>query len=248
MITLPVGVVQQQGGGAAYDPLMMTFDGSTGTYYDTGQTISGNVYTVVGRFICPSQTTAQEVMRIRDTVVPSSHRIAISIQPNNHATADVRDKMEILVQSDSASTATRLPSLATVADGAEHTFFFSWNYSTGAYVFKIDGVDSANTGSARYVAPSVVTASTGSTYYISIGSIADSSSYFNGDIGYIGYHEVTATWSDFFEVDGSPKELDESGWTEWISQPLYWEDQGEMTAQSGSAGNLTKFGTITGPA
>ena len=46
------------------------------------------------------------------------------------------------------------------------------------------------------------------------------------------------------DTSGNPKKLDESGWTEWGTQPLFWNEHGEMTNNKGSAGNMTKNGTI----
>lgn len=44
--------------------------------------------------------------------------------------------------------------------------------------------------------------------------------------------------------DGLPKALDESSWTEWGAQPLFWNEHGQMDNNLGSAGNMTRNGTI----
>ena len=232
-----------------YNPGMMTFDGATGFYKSASQTISGNIMTIVGRFTAPSQTVAQDIIRIRDTAGAAPNRFLASVNPNNHATPDRRDCLEILIQDSSAVSICRLQSLTDVNDGLEHTFFFSYNFATAAFVYKVDGVNADDVGSAGRIAPTTGIPPTGTGFNVSIGSSngATPGNFHNGKIGYIGYHEVTATWSDFFETDGSPKELDEVTWTEWGAQPLYWEDQGEMDAQLGSTGNMAVNGTITGP-
>jgi hypothetical protein len=52
-------------------------------------------------------------------------------------------------------------------------------------------------------------------------------------------------WSDFMDGQGNPKQLDEISWTEWGAQPLFWNANGDMEANAGSAGNMSKNGTIT---
>ena len=51
------------------------------------------------------------------------------------------------------------------------------------------------------------------------------------------------------DVDGTPKEIDEIGWTEWGGQPHFWNKGGVMTDNKGVIGAMSTvgiFSTITG--
>lgn len=244
---MPIGIIESVGGAApAYDPLMMTYDGVGGHYSDAAITVANNTFTVIGRFTAADKTDAQEIVRVRNA--SGRIRLAMTVQPNNHGTPDRRDILEILLHSDSGSTLCRLQSLVAVNTGAEFTFFFSYNSANAAFTFKVNGIDAVDVGNDGYVEPTTGTMPTGS-FVINIGNNVTGTSWLNGKLGFFGMRDAyLSNWGDFFETDGSPKELDESGWTEWGAQPSYWEAQGEMDAHEGSLAQMTENATITGPA
>ena len=49
---------------------------------------------------------------------------------------------------------------------------------------------------------------------------------------------------DFYTVESDVKQLDETTWAEWGTQPLFWNAHGFMEDNKGSAGDMTKNGTI----
>ena len=84
---------------------------------------------------------------------------------------------------------------------------------------------------------------------INIGSAGNETLFVTGDIGYVGYIDSYLTNpTDWYHPTNGLQEIDESGWTEFGSQPLAWNQYGTMTDNKGSSGNFTKVGTITGPA
>jgi hypothetical protein len=130
-------------------------------------------------------------------------------------------------------------------DGELHTIFFSFDGDNGLSTFVIDGINAIDTGHAAHVDPTVGAVANGSGTF-GVGSYpGDPSSFFEGQIGFIGYKEVYLTnWEDFMEADGRPKNLDESSWAEWGGIPLIWNEHGDMINNLGSAGNMSKTGTI----
>ena len=174
-------------------------------------------------------------------------RLGIFLAASDHATPAFRDKITVTSANSGSTNICVLVSIDAVADGSDHTVFYSFNGDTGAATFYIDGVDADDTGSAVRVAPTTGTLDTGAGSVI-IGALSGPSQFYGGQAGYVGHDEQYLTNpTDFHHPTNGLQEIDESGWTEWGSQPLYWEAQGEMDAQEGSAGNMTKNGTITGP-
>lgn len=109
----------------------------------------------------------------------------------------------------------------------------------------IDGVSDINTGAAAHLVTGSATMNTGASSSITVGSQNGGTNKMLGNIGFIGYRETSGlTYSGFFDTDGLPQEIDESGWTEWGAQPLFWNPHGQLTYNLGSGGNLTKNGTI----
>ena len=250
-IFLPHGVLQQQTVGAAYDPGMMTYDGSTGFYRDdTLPTWSGNKITAVARFNTASFSggSTKYIMNMAGSASNYS-RIAILVFHNDHATADFRDKIRVLTMNSSGTIIYSDMSTNVVADGNDHTLFVSFDGDNGLSTFYIDGVDAADAGSALRVAATTGTLNTSGSGIAVVGSVdAVANNTWNNDIGFCGYREAYLTNPlDFMTVSG-PKELDESGWTEWGAQPLYWNQFGTMDDNKGSAGNMAEVGMISGPA
>lgn len=231
--------------GTAYTPAMMQFNGTTGYYSDT-YTSSGNQVCMVARFkVAAFSGTSQRLM----SSVKATGRLYVTLRSSDFATASERNRAQFFVQNSSGTTICSIFSESDVVDNTVHTVFFSFNGDTGATVLYVDGVAEDDTGQANRVAPTTGTLSSGTTTSVGVGADGSGGTLINGSIGFFGYTDTyLANWSDFVQSDGAPKQLSEGtdspAWTEWGSQPLYWNEHGEMTNNLGSAGAMTKNGTI----
>jgi hypothetical protein len=231
----------------SYHPAMMEYDGSTG-YYDTGGytlTTSGNKITVVGRFKRATFTGGVSEYIARCTVSGNTHaRFGVYLLPTDFATADNQNKLVAFTTSSTGGVLAVLPSVSNFTDDAVHTFMYSFDGDAGTAQFIVDGQNEINTGASNYSAPTTGTLATASQK-VNVGSNQASANLLDGEIGFFGYRDAYLTnWSDFMHGDGSPKVIDASGWSEWGAQPLFWNPHGDMINNLGSAGNMTKNGTI----
>ena len=237
----PDGLVTGTG---VYSPAMMEFDGSTGWYSDATPTgMTGNKQTVVARFKIASFTGGglQRLVRLEDTI--NNSRLSLLLYASDHTTTERRSKIEFYVSDSAGAGKCHLLTIDVVADDTMHTVFASYDGDNGNATFYIDGVDADDTGFTSRVAPA--TGTLGSPDDLGIGANNSGANKVTGDIGFVGMDNTYLTnWSDFMETDGRPKQLDESGWTEWGAQPLFWNEAGDMINNLGSAGNMTKNGTI----
>lgn len=234
--------------GDAYTPAMMEFDGSSGYYIISSITTSGNKVFGVLRFnrLSFTGTTRSEFMlRVEATPAAAAHRVQIDMFSSDNSTVDRRDTVAVNVKNSAGTKVCAFYSPVGYLDGNSHTLFFSYNGDTGTAIFYIDGVDADDAGNSLRVAPVTGTLATGSTGQIFVGWNTASSNYFGGEIGFLSYRDAYLTnWQDFMDNNGNPKALDESTWTEWGTQPLLWNPHGFMEDNRGSAGNMTKNGTI----
>lgn len=238
---------EKQGGGIIYSPAMMEFDGSTGYFSGASLATAGNKVTVVCRFRCASFSGAglQYFARMHGG---TSNRVRFGIVAlaSDHADVDRQDKIQFFVADSAGANICLLVTPSGYLDGEEHVLFASFDGDIGAATFIIDGLDVDDTGNADRVAPTTGTLETSaSDGVLAVGANVGGGSNLDGDVGYFGHREAYLTnWSDFMDQYGNPKELDESGWTEWGAQPLFWNKHGDMTNNLGSAGDMTKNGTI----
>ena len=240
------------GGGAVYDPGMMLFDGSTGYYGKTSVVApTPNFVTCVFRFnVGPQAAGTSQLLINAEGNGPSKWAfLHIAVGDSDNANPDVRNKLFVFTKQFDGTILSRLVSNVTVTDNTNYVGFYAYNGDTAATIFRLNGLDVDDTGSAFRTTPITGSPNDG-TGEISVGSENATAAVklFNGEIGYLGYrHAYLTNWSDF--MDGSnPKELDEVTWTEWGAQPEFWNTFGTMTDNKGSGGNMTKNGTITGPA
>jgi len=239
--SLPVGILGSVGG-AVYDPGMMTFNGID-AYYSKSFTAAGNLVTfILGTNIAPFTGGYKWIGGIGNT----SNRGELAIGPSDAANVDERNKLVCFVKNSAGTQVCRIISDVDIADSADHTALFAYNGTSGSATLIMDDSDADNASASSRVL-TTGTLETG-TVTLAVGASHGGGAFVAGEIGYFGHDEQYLTnGSDFMTATG-PKEIDESGWTEWGSQPLFWEAQGEMDAQEGSAGNMSVNGTITGPA
>jgi hypothetical protein len=146
----------------------------------------------------------------------------------------------MFVQNSSGTEICRISSITSPLDDEYHTVFASYDGDNGLATFYIDAQDADDTGNPNRT----LTTGTLATSSASL-DVSSDQGFFGGDIGYMGMRDAYLTnWSDFMEPNGRPKELDEIGWTEWGAQPVFWNEDGEMDINLGSAGNMVENGTI----
>jgi len=228
-----------------YTPAMMEWDGVTGTSWTSPSYSSiRNEVTVVCRFkISPFTGDTLEYLFTAQNSSTYDRITAAFISSNYSSLPNRRGCLQFWGKNSAGTLIFTLLSNTGYDDGADHTLFCSFNSSTGAYTIKIDGVDAEDTGNADKIAFGTYTMPKGAGSSLLIGN--DLSGGNVKQIGYFGMRDNYQTnWSDFMTSDGQPKELDESGWTEWGAQPLFWNEHGEMNNNLGSAGDMTKNGTI----
>lgn len=236
-----------QGGVIPYDPGMMTYDGSTG-YYTDGYTAAGNAVTCVFRINRDAFTGGSSEMVTDCRNGSNQARFSVQLWASDGPSGgDYRNGVLQIGVRDTVNTAICLVYTdVRLDDGADHTVFFAYDGTAGTVQLYVDGVD-AEDGTAADRVLTTGTLNTGA-FTFRIGNNLNGF-YFGGQIGYFGYSNSYLTNpTDFHHPTNGLQELDESGWTEWGAQPLYWNQYGQMTDNRGSAGNMTANGTITGPA
>lgn len=235
--------------GTAYTPAMMQLDGSTGYYRHTTATTTGNKFTFVCRFQVDTFAGTSTQKALAQLQGSAATRISIAVRSSDWATADQQGKLFVFVESSAPATVCLIFSNASVLDGQEHTLFFEYDGDAGTAVFIIDDESQDDTGVAGRVAPTTGTLSGGtSTLTVGHNHSLTAGRYWPGQIGFCGYRDIGGLDStDFMTADGSPIEQDFSvSWanTGWGAQPLFWNPHGDMVNNLGSAGAMTKNGTI----
>ena len=247
MFTFPHGYMKD-GVVVPYAPGMMTY-GAGGYYTDTTVTTAGNKVTVVARFNIAAFTGGSNKYIFNHTNVSSSIRATAIVYSSDNATTEVRSKLLVIFRNSAGGDIGRFLSIDAVADGSDKLLWCAYDGDSGLGKFYINGVDADDTGyTGRALTTGTLT--TGASHIMTVGGsnhVSGGNTFQGGKIGYFGIRDAYLTNpTDFYS--GGIKELDETGWTEWGAQPLFWNQYGTMTANAGSAGNMTANGTITGPA
>ncbi len=227
-----------------HHPAMMEFDGATSFYFKS-YTSSGNKVATVVRFKVASFTGggASYVVRI---LGPGQDRAVVLFFSSDHADSDRANRVLVRTRNSDVTIICDLYSPIGFLDDKVHTLFYSFDGDAGTALFYIDGNDADDTGNADRIAPTTGTLDSGASSSIFIGAANSTpTNVLDGDAGFVGHREAYLTNPlDFMDAKGNPKALDESGWTEWGAQPLFWNEHGEMDNNLGSAGNMTVNGTI----
>jgi len=232
---------------AGYNPAVMRYDGVLGRYELLTTTYIGNKVTAVCRIKADTVTGAayRYLMRVNGTT--GKPRLSLLVADSDNADAAIQNKLRFRCVNAAGAELCNLMSTDIVTDGEYYTVFASYDADLGTATFYINGADADDPAyAARVLTTGVLEAATSDGDMLLATSIPGGGLLYQGDMGYVGYRDVYLTnWTDFMENDGTPKELDEVTWTEWGTQPLFWNDEGEMTVNKGSAGNMTQNGTIT---
>lgn len=231
---------------AAYDPGMMTYDGSTGYYSKQNITVAANAFTVLAR-VNLAPTTGADLNRLISIQLDTGDtwRCLFVIYDSDHGNSELHNKAALFV-SDAGGNILWVLSDVVVADSTDHTIFVAYDATAGTVIFYCDGVSCDDAGfSSRVLTTGTLITGTAD---MGVGGGDAGVSKILGDMGYVGYREAYLTNpTDFYHPSNGLQQLDESGWTEWGAQPAFWNEFGTMTDNKGSGGNMTKNGTITGP-
>ena len=239
--------------GTAYTPAIMQYNGASG-FYSHAFTSSGNKVTTVARVQAPPDLGASLASIVSIRGDSSILRTSIRFFGSTYATAALRNKIWFAVTDASSATKCQLVSSLDVTwSTGIYTIFAAFDGDVGAAMFYINGSNADDAGNSSRVAPSAATLDAG------VGSFNAGSSTFAGaefsalGIGFLGHRQAYLTnWSDFMQTDGFPKSLDVTTWTEWSGgsvtspngRPSFWNPHGDMVNNLGSAGAMTKNGTI----
>jgi hypothetical protein len=235
--------------GDFYTPAMMKFDGSTGYYANSTFTTSGNKVAGLVRFKHPTFLTATTVVKYAlDVRGPSYFRCVITLQPSD-AVAEIANKAIVYVRDTSNTDLCKLLTTIDVVDGTLHTIGFSFDGDTGTASLVVDDptVSADDTGYTDRVAPTTGTVDFGasSRFYLGTNVAPSAGRYFDGEIGFVGYADAYITnWSDFMDPQGNPKDIEDNLSTVWGGTPLFWNQYGDMENNLGSAGAMTRNGSI----
>jgi len=228
-----------------YKPAMMQYDGNSAFYESPSVSWSGNKVTALLRIKRTSFSggSMEHVMRSSDAT--GQQRLQITVHPNDDADTGRRDRVRLFVKNSTGTGICTIVSETSVMDGNAHMLLIAFDGDGGTASMIVDGVTEDDTGYASRVAPTTGTLGTSSGFML-VGSSSDTGAdYFGGQLGSVGFHEAYLTnWREFMDHRGYPKELDESGWTEWGTQPLYWNENGEMSNNLGSKVDMAINATL----
>jgi hypothetical protein len=224
--------------GDTYDfPMMSFLKASAENYYVFNANSSGNSISTVFRFNTSTRPSAQDT--IISVVAGGASRLV--------ATYLTDGKLRFICRNAASGNICYLNSIDAVDDGLYHTVFFSYNATTGAATYLIDGVSADDlTFGSRVVTTGTLASGAGTTNYGVAGY--PSAQYYDGKLGYLGIIDAELTNPEDFFFEGLyTKELDETTWTEFGAQPRVWHKYGQLTASLGTEGVFTATGSITGP-
>jgi hypothetical protein len=231
---------------AVYLPGMMTF--ASGAYYNkTSLTLNANYRTLVFRINRGAYTdNANEVLFISRKDTPTNHfDLLVDAFGTSYSDSSVAGRMRFYLSDTSGTAICNLATSTNLFDGADHTVFFAYDAVTGSAVLYVDGV---NGDDLSYTSRTLTTGTLNTGIEVFVGGVGSSNTY-TGEISYLGLDETYLTNpTDFYHPTNGLQELDETGWTEWGSQPLVWQGEADLSVENlGSIGLFTKNGTITGP-
>lgn len=226
-----------------YQPQMQRFDGDSGLYVRSNHSESGNQVTMVLSFRCSPQLVTEQwghsLYLCRREGYSYEPRIRLWIYSNSNVNAG-----KIAAQSRGAGpvdlffarTANRYD------DGNIHSVFVSFNSSTGAYTFKIDGA-TPTFESTPLATTGTIISSTSTRVWC--GGVQPSYAWFDGDIGFVGHRNAYLTnHTDFFN-GADPRPIDHTNWTQWGGQPEVWHETGDLVNNRGSLGAFSLTPTVT---
>ena len=231
---------------APYNPPVMVWDGVTGTRYTGTDTFthSGNAFTILARFKL-SAFTGDSLEYLFSFTPPNGTFIQAAFVSDDYTGLPNRQGRLQIWGAEPAGPAVKFLLFTNTGylDDQYHTLFLSMDSSTGNYTLIIDGQDPEDAVNPDRIAFSTYTMPSGLTD-VEVGD--DLNGGQAKQMGYFGIRSAYLTnWTDFMANDGTVKELDETGWTEWGAQPAIWNDECDLVINRGTGSNLSTVGTIT---
>ncbi len=230
---------------------MMEFDGSASQFDIASATFDpSSGWSIAGRMKAPSYVIATNPNQYMCSFNSAAGGANISIitQPSDHANADRQNKILLLSQTSAPANICQIVSGAVLMDDLLHTFLASYNPSAGTAHLYIDGVESLDTGNSGHVLTTGTIATGAGTK--AFGYLPGGIRHYAGQVGYLGVFEgfidfsLAANRALFFDANNQPVPPDESGWSQWGSQPFAWNEHGDMENNLGSAANFVRTDPI----
>ncbi len=224
-------------GQVPYNPGMMMYNRTA--FYETplGQSISvtGSSVFVIAYFRTVEWTGDVEQYLYVMAGSTSKVRAKAIVHASDATIAETRNRVIVETENGAGTVICKLMSDVDVCDDQAHVIFYSFNGTTGAATFIIDGVNADDTGYTSRVAPTTGTLETGSTINNRWGASLADTLQWGGYLGFTGLKDIYRTnWSDFM-TGNVPKRLDHIGWTEFGGEPHMFNDVGE------ASNNMTGF-------
>jgi len=227
-----------------YRPLSMKFDGVSGGYAKEHNP-SGQIVSAVGRFkVASFPGNGVRSIFIDYGSAISNVRLHVFVCGNSRTITSESDCFGIHAHNSAGTTILFLFSTVKVADDRWHSFLVSWNATTGAAVFKVDGVDVDDvTQSGRVLTTGTMSTVAGSLILVGNNANVPTANQWPGALTHLGLTEIAlSNWSSFFFPDNTPKRLDESTWTEFVGQPLVYHPFADLENNLGSIGSMRRRG------
>lgn len=228
----------------SYSPAAMFY--SSNSYFSrTSIATSGNKFTIIFRFLCDSFTGNTYGYPVIFEVSSATRVFNALVYSSDYSDTELQGKLQVHTENSSGDRVCGMLSSSVLCDGEFHTVFFSFDGDAGTAEFIVDGVDADDTGYTGRMAPTTGSLSN-SSIYLNVGSRLGGLGI-TGAIGFFGMDDSGGlSWSDFMDSNGNPIKQDELTWSNsgFGSQPIFWNEHGEMSNNQGSAGNMTKNGTI----
>lgn len=228
--------------GVNYRPTAMQYNSS---YLAGSGALVNNAVTFIGRIKCAPFTGAATLIPFSAGSV-SSAPMLVYASASDVADTDLRNRLKMSLQVSSTEVVS-LASNVDVIDNEFHNILFAYDGTAGVATFIIDGNPADNIGWASRVAPTVATITKASCTYRVGSAWWAASNYYSGQLGFLGLQDSYITdYSSFFDSDGNPQQLDTSDWslTPFGTQPLLWNEHGDLRNNLGSFSNFTDTGVV----
>lgn len=224
----------------AYSPASMKFDGNLDYLTLWNVQLSSQTVTMILRFKW-DETAGSDGAYLFNGGYASNVAVATYFYEASHANAG---KVGFAV----GTSLCILVSENRYDDGEWHCLLASYDGAAGEATFLIDHIDADDTGyGSRVLTTGTIYNDSRIDYRLGIAwwDAPSAATSFTGQCNATGLHNTYITDSTlFFNPDNTLKELDESGWTEWGTQPKIWNEHGDLRNNLGSWGNAGSYGNI----
>jgi hypothetical protein len=220
-------------GNPFYKPAWMDFAVSGSYYARTGATYTNAITTFIAGF---RRATTSAVRTIYNSGIAGAWQQLFRLGTDG--------KMYLWCWTPTATIFQHLRSIERYDDDENHYLWHQVDPATGAFEFRIDGLDVDDTGYSGRIANTGTFAATGSSNH-RVGADLNTTNFWQGHLSYIGWQQ--GTWlnmDDFLTTEAKPKPIDTTGWTQWNGAPRIWHESSYLQANRGSYAGFNQAGTI----